>query len=78
MSTSEVVSDRKWKLISTKNGKDVSLGSKVVSFRGEEARLDFFRPPRTPFSSGRVHVTWNDGVGQEYYPEVFNLSIVLA
>jgi hypothetical protein len=51
-----------WKLINEKDGSEVKIGDKVVSFRGEETIVMHKHPPHKPSSSG--HIT--TGLGYHY------------
>lgn len=37
-------------------GKEVKEGDKVKTFRGENATVEFFRPPHKPCSEGKVSI----------------------
>ena len=58
----------KWKLVSKETGKEVKVGAKLTSFRGEEYTYLSGAPPHKPSSTGLVYV--EDGYA--YYPPVFN------
>lgn len=52
------------------NDKPAVVGQKVVSFRGEKAKLISWTPPHKPSSTGRVYIKFEDGNQQEYFPSV--------
>ena len=59
-----------------KSGKEVNVGDKVISFRGEIATVQgWSRPANNPRSTGRIHVQWHDGLTASYYPSVFDCTI---
>jgi hypothetical protein len=68
------------KAIDLNTGEEVKVGSKVTSFRGEEAvLLDLCRVNEFYYGgrrSGKVLVQWTkDGFRAEYYDNVFNLRV---
>jgi hypothetical protein len=59
------------RLIYEKTGQDVRAGDLVTTRDGEEFRLDFYREPHKPSSTGRVYITPTAGGGQlELFPSV--------
>ena len=59
-----------------KSGKEVNVGDKVTSFRGEIATVQGWTKPLHSASTGRIHVQWHDGLTASYYPSVFDCIIV--
>lgn len=52
-------------------GKEVQVGDNARTFRGERCEVAYFRPPRTPASSGKVTLKFTkDDIGMEYYVSV--------
>lgn len=46
-------------------------GMKVITSRGEEGKLDFWRSPHKPSSTGRVYITLDGCSSQsEFFPSV--------
>jgi len=60
------------RLIHKKTGKEVAVGDKITSFRGEETTVQFFREPHAARSSGKV-VTAED---REFYVGVYGMEWV--
>lgn len=59
------------KLIYEKTGEQVQAGDLVSLQDGELYRLDFYREPHKPSSTGRVYITPEGGGGQrELFPSV--------
>lgn len=53
------------------NGQPAVAGMKVITFDGEEGKLDFWGPPHKPSSTGRVYVTLDGCSSQsEFFPSV--------
>lgn len=52
-------------------GKEVQVGDRARTFRGEYCEVSYFRPPHKPASSGKVTVKFTeDDIGMEYYVSV--------
>jgi hypothetical protein len=60
------------KLIHKKTGKEVQIGDKVKSFRGESFKVKRITKPLHGGSTGRVDVEAKDGFGGSFYPSVVN------
>ena len=60
------------RLIYEKTGEEVKAGDLVSSQDGELFRLDFYREPHKPSSTGRVYVTRlvEQGSQLEFFPSV--------
>lgn len=60
------------KLVYTDTGKEVKVGDIVKTFRGEECKVKYFRPPHKPSSSGKITVQFgdNDLNCREFYVSV--------
>jgi hypothetical protein len=59
------------KLIYTKTGQPVNAGDVVTTRDGSEYRLDFYREPHKPSSTGRVYITpLAGGCQREFFPSV--------
>lgn len=59
------------RLIYEKTGEEVKAGDLVSSQDGELFRLDFYREPHKPSSTGRVYVTRLEaGCQLEFFPSV--------
>jgi hypothetical protein len=54
------------------DGREMKIGDKVKTFRGELVEITGLRPPHKPSSSGHVSVKSCDGWEQEFYPGVLN------
>lgn len=66
-------------LIDEKTGKPISVGDKVISFRGEEYRVTGWAVPYKPESTGRMYVRQDgDGHDSAYFPSVFDCKFVEA
>jgi hypothetical protein len=59
------------RLVDRATGEQLSRGDKVETFRGERGRLQDFRAPHKPSSSGRIWVKIGDYVA-EFFPSVIN------
>jgi len=58
------------RLVYEKTGAEVKVGDIVETSRGQKVRVDFFREPHKPASSGKVVVKGADGSAREYYVSV--------
>lgn len=56
-------------------GKEVAIGTKLQTFRGETVTLKHLSRPRIPGKSGKIVVEYDDGGTMEYYDKVCNLRI---
>ncbi len=58
-------------LIYKNTQKEVKVGDEVTTFRGEKARVTFFRQPASPASSGKISIKMNgEDYENEYYVSV--------
>lgn len=64
-----------FKLIHNATGNELKPGGAVTTFRGEPVTLNFFEPPRSANSSGRVYCTI-DGDEAVWYPSVIDCTII--
>lgn len=60
-----------------KNGKELHIGDKLKTFRGEKVTLIGMTKPHKPSSTGRVFVWFTNGTTGEYYPSVVGATWVL-
>jgi hypothetical protein len=60
-----------WKLINIADSRELKVGDKVETFRGEKVTLIGLRPPHKPASSGHVTVKFRSSAyDAEFYPSV--------
>lgn len=64
------------KLIKDNDGSEVSIGQRILTFRGELVEILDFTAPHKPSSTGRVYVKFADGSTREFFPSVVGCSIV--
>ncbi len=70
-----VLTMMKLKLIDEKTGKELNIGDKVKTFRGEEAELQGWCEPLKPTSTGRIYIKLKEGV-REFFPSVIGACFV--
>lgn len=72
-----IASGAGFKLVDSKTGQDIPLGSDRKTFRGEDVKVLDFTPPKHEGSTGRVYVEFaGKGWKQEFFPSVVNAKIV--
>tara|TARA_Y100000310_G_scaffold297234_1_gene330070 strand:+ start:17 stop:259 length:243 start_codon:yes stop_codon:yes gene_type:complete len=60
-----------FKLIDIKTHKELKVGDKVKTFRGENVQIEHLKPPQKPSSIGHVSVKFLDnGLVREFYVNV--------
>lgn len=64
----------KFKLVNNE-GQEITKGTSVRCFRGEEHTVVGYAPPRHSASTGRVIVKTKEGNQREFFPSVFDLRI---
>ncbi len=65
------------KLINSKSKKEIKIGDKAKTFRGEKVVVIGMTPPRHSGSTGRVYVQTGD-MRREFFPSVCNMEWVAA
>lgn len=63
-------------MLLTIDGKEVKIGDKAVTFRGENVIVTGMREPHKPSSTGRVYVQHENGDEREYFPTVIGAKWV--
>ena len=61
-----------------RDGSEVKVGQRVLTFRGELVVVTGWSAPHKPSSEGRVYVTYADGMSREFFPSVVDCKIVNA
>lgn len=63
----------------SKSGRQLKLGSRVTTFRGETATIIGIFPPGTassPYGTGRVQIVFDTGESGFYYPSVIGAQFI--
>jgi hypothetical protein len=58
------------------DGSEVTIGQRILTFRGEMVEVTGWKTPHKPSSEGRVHVRLADGASREFFPSVIGCHIV--
>ena len=65
-------------VIDETSGNRINLGDAATTFRGEPVVIRGWEASRSPASTGRVYVEFEDGQMASNYPSVINAKAVVA